>query len=126
MLKTEDGCYIKNQLEIFKVSDGNQPTPTKTRKDEAEADLKATKAKLAQREMDISDGIYVLREDYDKRDVERIQVVKRALLGLGRKIAISVPPKYRRRVRIAANKEARHLIEGFADHDRDVAENAVD
>ncbi len=126
MLKTEGGCYIKNQLESFKASDGRQTTETKVRKDEAEADLKSSRAELVQMELAIKKGEYVKLSDYEKRDIERILVVKRALLGLGRKIAGSVPPKHRRRVLIAVNKEARHLIKGFAGHDRDVTANTVD
>ena len=112
---TKDGHYIKSMLDFYKKNEGKQPTEDKNRQQKAEADLKETKAKLAQRELELKTGELIRREDIEKGRIARIQAVKRGLLGLGRKLAKRIATmKNPRKIEALITEEVRYLIEGFA------------
>lgn len=112
---TKDGYYIKSMLDFYKKNEGQQPTEDKNRQQKAEADLKETKAKLAQMELELKTGELIRREDIEKGRIARIQAVKRGLLGLGRKLAKRVAAiKNPRKIEAIITEEVRYLIEGFA------------
>ena len=106
--------YVKSQLDFFKRNEGRQPTEAKTKGQTADAEYKNAKAKLMQMELELKQGGLIRREDYEKRDIAKVLAVKRALLGLGRKVAGRLPPEMQRKIRSVINREARALIKGFA------------
>ena len=111
---TEDGRYIRSMLDIYRLNKGREPTKTKTKGQEADAEYKDAKAKLMQMQLELKQGELVKKEDYDRRDIERIRVIKRGINAMCRKIVAGMPVRYRRGVQKIAEREARHLIEGFA------------
>jgi len=114
MPRTSEGYYIKSILEFYKKNEGQDASEHKIKQQKAEANLKTTKAELVGMELAVKKGEYIKKEEYERRDVGRILAVKRGLLALGRKVAVKVPPKYRRAIEQAVNTEVRHLIAGFA------------
>lgn len=111
---TEEGHYIRGMLDIYRLNKGKEQTEMRTKGQEADADYKHAKAKLIGMELQLKTGELVRKADYDRRDVTRIRVIKRGINAMCRKIVASVPARYRRSVQKTAEREARHLIEGFA------------
>ena len=111
---TEEGHYIRGMLDIYRLNKGREQTETKIKGESADADYKHAKAKLIGMELQLKTGELVRKADYDRRDVSRIRVIKRGINAMCRKIVAGVPVRYRRSVQKIAEREARHLIEGFA------------
>ena len=115
MPRTEQGFYIKGMLDFYKKNEGIAPDEDRLRQQKAEASLKETKFQLAELELKFKQGEFLKREDYEKQQIAKIIAVKRALLGLGRKIAPRVA-KLRnvRGVQKIINEEMKSIIERFA------------
>ncbi len=114
MPKTQEGHYIKNMLDFYKRNEGQEVSEDRKREASAQADYKTTKAKLLGMELELKQGHLVPRDRIEKENVRKIIAVKRGLLGLVRKIAARVPPRYRRQVELTAAEEVRNLINDFA------------
>ncbi|GAH55432.1 unnamed protein product, partial [marine sediment metagenome] len=107
--------YIKSQLDFFKRNEGKIPTEAKTKGQTADASYKDAKAKLMEMELELKQGELVRREDVQRGRLERIRLVKRGLLGMGRKLAPGlVAIKNPRKIQSIIDKEVRILIEGFS------------
>ena len=111
----ENGGYIKGFLDFYKKNEGHQPTEEKKQAMSADADYKSTRAKLLQMELDVKQGRLVPVDEIEAGRVARILTVKRALLGLGRKLAPQLV-KLKNEGRIAAviNAECRDIIKSFS------------
>ena len=115
MPRTGEGYYIKTFLDFYKNNEGKQPTEAKAKGQVADAEYKDAKARLMQIELDIKLGKLVSMEDIERRTVAQILAVKRALLGLGRKLAPQLAKiKDVKKIRIRIDAETRDIIEGFA------------
>lgn len=87
MPRTEKGWYIKSMLLFYKENEGSQHTEHKEKQAKAEAELKDTKAKLADLELKDRQGEFLNRDTVEKENTRKVLALKRALLGLGRKLA---------------------------------------
>lgn len=79
--------YIKNVLDVYKLHHGKELSKDRKREQTAEADYKVVKAKLLEMDLKVRTGELIEREAIERQGVQRIQTVKRAFLGLGRKLA---------------------------------------
>ena len=111
----EGGGYIKGMLDFYKKNEGLQPTEEKKAALSADADYKTTRARLLAMELDLKQGKLLAADEIKAGRVARILTVKRALLGLGRKLAPQLA-KITDEKRIAAviNNECRNIIKGFS------------
>ena len=109
------GGYIKGFLDFYRKNEGRQPTEEKKQAMSADADYKSTRAKLLAMELDIKQGKLVPADEIEAGRIARILTVKRALLGLGRKLAPQLV-KLKNEGRIAAviNAECRNIIKSFS------------
>ena len=114
MPRSQEGRYIKTMVDFYKRNDGREVSDDRKREVSAQADYKTTKAKLLEMELGLKQGRLVPREDIEKETVRKIIAVKRGLLGMVRKIAARVPPRYRREVELIATEEVTSLINDFA------------
>lgn len=111
---TAEGHYIKTMLDMFKVSEGDQ-SEDRQRHQKADADLKETKAKLAEMELELRTGEWLGREQVERDSVRKITTVKRALLGLGRKISPQLAAlRQPRKIQKIIDDTVREIIENFA------------
>ena len=111
----EGGGYFKGILKFYKENRGHQPTEERRAGLAADADYKTIRAKLLQMELDVKQGKLVPIEEIEKGRIARILTVKRALLGLGRKLAPQlVKLKDARQISKIINTEARSIIKGFS------------
>ena len=111
----EGGGYFKGILEFYKENQGHQPTEERRAGLAADADYKAIRAKLLQMELDVKQGKLVPIEEIERGRITRILTVKRALLGLGRKLAPQLAKlKDTRKINNIINAEARSIIKGFS------------
>jgi len=115
MPRTSDGCYIKSMLDMFRKNEGNQPSVHKDRRQKGEADIKETRAQLLEIELRIKKGELVEKEEVEKKNVRKIIVLKRKLLTLGRRIAVTLPTKYRKKIQNAITDQIRDMIDEFAE-----------
>jgi len=107
-------AYVKSMLDYFKASEGKQVTEDRKREQTAQADLKQIKAKLLEMDLKIREGKLIEREEIEKQWVQRIQIVKRGFLGMGRKLAPQLAKlKDPRKVQEIIDKEARQIILKF-------------
>lgn len=112
---TAEGHYIKHFLDVWKQNSGKAPTEEKNRQQKAEAEYKELKTKLLQIEFDIKAGKLIPLENIQKDRLAKIQTVKRALLGLGRKLAKNITGKIEpREIQAIIDEEIKGIIEGFA------------
>jgi DNA-binding transcriptional MerR regulator len=112
---TNKGHYIKHFLDVWKQNDGKPPTEEKNRQQKAEAEYKELKTKLLQIEFDIKTGKLIPLENIQKDRIQKIQMVKRALLGLGRKLAKNLTGLNEpREIQAIIDQEVKGIIEGFA------------
>ena len=107
--------YIPAVLDQYKVSDGSGAFDAKGRQQAADANYKEIKAKLLQMELDVKEGRLLDAEEVKAGQVRRVQVVKRVLMGIGRKYAkrfagIKTPAKIQKII----DDEMRNIINGFA------------
>jgi len=115
MPRTTDGCYIKGMLDMFKQHEGSQPTEHRQRTQEAEANVKELKGKLLEIELKIKQGQLIERDKIEGQIVRKVVAVKRALLGLGRKLAPELAKeKNPKKVQRIIDVRTRDIIEGFA------------
>jgi hypothetical protein len=116
LMATLDGkpVFLRNQLKLFASNEGRQPTKTRARRDESEADIKQTRAVREKMELDKELGQLVNREEFEKKNIRKILAVKRGIFAMVRTIVAAVPQEHRRAVQKIADKEARFLIEGFS------------
>jgi len=115
MPRPPDGGYQKWILDFYKQNEGQGPTGDRQRELKAQADLKETKAKLAQIELDIATGKLVAVEQIEQERIRRILVVKRALLGMGRKLAPALAKtKAPQKIKQIIDELVKSIIEGFA------------
>lgn len=115
MLRTEHKHYIKSQLEIFKLNTGQAQSEDRDREIKAKADVREVQAKILDLDLGSRLEKYHDAEECLQRDIVRILTVKRALMGMGRKIAQRLPKKQRRKVQAEINAEARTICTNFAD-----------
>ena len=106
--------YIKSQLDFFKRNEGRQPTEAKTKSQTADADYKDAKAKLMQMELEIKQGTLIRLEDVQQGRTARVQAVKRALLGLPRKLPPLLEGKSAKKMQSIIRNEVTQIIAGFA------------
>jgi len=115
MPRTEQGFYIKGMLDFYKKNEGTAPDEDRLRQQKAEASLKETKSQLAELELKFKQGEFLNRADYEKQQVAKVIAVKRALLGMGRKLAPRLAKlRNTRKVQAIINEEVRNIIERFA------------
>ena len=116
MPRTEAGHYIKAMLIFYRDNEGNQPTEAKAKGQAADADYKGAKARLMEIELSVKEGKLIPADQIEAGRVARILAVKRALLGLGRKLAPQLAKiKDERKIQNIINNEARAMIKGFAE-----------
>jgi len=112
---TDDGYYIKGMLDIFKKNKGQQISEDRQKQESAETDLKETKAKLLKIELKIKQGQLIDIAEIEKGRVGRIQAVKQALLGQGRRIAKQLAAiKEPRKIQMIIDGENKIIIRRFA------------
>ncbi|HUW18252.1 MAG TPA: helix-turn-helix domain-containing protein [Sedimentisphaerales bacterium] len=107
--------YIKNVLDVYKLHHGKEFSEDRKREQTAEADYKEIKAKLLAMDLKVRTGELIEREAIDRQRVQRIQAVKRAFLGLGRKLAPQLGPiKDPRKIQARIDEQVREIIGIFA------------
>ena len=110
-----DGGYIKGFLDFYRKNEGQQPTEERKAGLAADADYKTIRAKLLAIELDVKQGRLIPAEEIEAGRVNRIITVKRALLGLGRKLAPQLARiKDEKRIAAIINTECREMIKGFS------------
>jgi hypothetical protein len=113
MPRTEAGHYIKAMLDFYKTNEGSEPTKAKVRKEEADANIKEKKDQLLQMELEEKQRDF--DAELEKALVQRVLVVKRALLGMGRTLAPQLAKiRDERKVQKIINDQVKAIIEGFA------------
>jgi hypothetical protein len=113
MPRTEAGHYIKAMLDFYKSNEGSEPTKAKVRKEEADANIKEKKDLLLQMQLD--DKQRDFDAELEKALVQRVLVVKRSLLGMGRTLAPQLAKiRDERKVQKIINDQVKAIIEGFA------------
>lgn len=106
--------YVKSQLKLFAENEGKKPTKARSRRDEGEASLKETRAELAKLELHEKQGRFILKEESERVNIQKILAVKRALLGQGRKLALQLAAMIDpRKIQELIDRENRQIIEGF-------------
>jgi len=115
MMRTDRDYYIKSQLDIFKQNEGQAPNEHKVRVTKASADVKEVQAELLKMDLVNRQKKYHSVEECLQRDIARILAVKRALMGMGRKMAQQFPKKQRRKIQAVCNQEARNICDNFAE-----------
>lgn len=112
----QDGktVFIKSQLDFFKRNAGKQQTEAKTKGQTADAKYKDAKAKLMEMQLESQQGELVRLVDVQQERITRIQVVKRALLGLPRTLPPLLEGKAAKRMQAIIRKEVLRIIAGFA------------
>ena len=114
ILRNDKGHYIRASIDKF-IETGGVAEGPKMKKLTAEAGFKDVKRQLAQLDLDQKEGRLISAEEVAKGRITRIQSVKRALLGMGRKLAKQLSAeKNPRKVKAIINKEVREIINGFA------------
>jgi len=114
-VKNGKPVYIRSQLKLFAEHEGKQPTKTKMRRDESEAGIKEIREQRERMKLKIELGEWIDREEEERRDISKILVVKRALLGQGRKLAMQMAAMNDpRKIQALLDKENRVIIEGFS------------
>ncbi|MDD5327436.1 MAG: hypothetical protein PHY02_06435 [Phycisphaerae bacterium] len=108
--------YIRSQLKQFAEHEGKKSTKTKLKKEESEANIKATRDERERIQLEILKKEWVKKADYDKRDVERIQVVKKMLLNLPRKAVPLLRGQTPARMQEILKKEVIFIIDLFANY----------
>jgi len=107
--------YIAEMLDFYKLNEGKESSKDRKREQKAQADYKTTKATLLELELKIKQGELIAREAIEKERIVRILTVKRALLGLGRKLAPRLANiKDPRKIQSRIIEEVRLIIERFA------------
>jgi hypothetical protein len=115
MTMTADGKYIKSILDIFRVSKGRQPSEVKNKKETASAEKESIRAEREKFEFEMLKGEWVRVQDVERGRIDRIGIVKRALLGLPRKIALQVANiKDPRKIEVLMGEEIKRLINDFS------------
>ena len=110
-----DGGYIKGFLDFYKKNEGRQPTEERKAGLAADADYKTIRAKLLAIELDVKQGRLIPADEIEAGRINRIITVKRALLGLGRKLAPQLARiKDERKIAAIINTECREMIKGFS------------
>lgn len=115
MMRTERKFYIKSQLDIFRQNEGQAPNEHKVRATKATADVRETQAALLKIELSSKQELFHSIEVCRQRSSVQIQTVKRALMGMGRKMSLQFPKKQRRKIMAACNREARTICNNFAE-----------
>ena len=82
--------------------------------EEIESNPAATEDKLRKIKLELKEGPLERRDEVEKQTVRKIIALKRGLIGMVRKIAARVPPRYRREVALIATEEVTSLINNFA------------
>lgn len=107
--------YIKEFLDFYKLNEGKESSRDRKREQKAQADYKTIKAQLLELELKIKQGQLIERDQIEKERIVRILTVKRALLGLGRKLAPRLATiKTPRKIQVRIDEEVRSIIEKFA------------
>lgn len=117
LMATLDGkpVFLRSQLKLFAEHEGKQPTKTRARRDESEADIKQTRAVREKMELDKELGQLINKEESERKNIQKILTIKRALLGQGRKLAMQLAAENNpRKIQTLLDRENRMIIEGFA------------
>ena len=116
MARTADKYYIKSILEVYKQNEGDKPSETKERKQEAEAQIKTIRAEDEAIDLAKKKGEMLPKAEVDKGRIERIFILKRSLLGLGREfapeLAVMNDP---RQIQAKIDGRIREIINAFAE-----------
>lgn len=115
-VKNGKKVYIRSMLLLFAANEGKKPTQTKLKKDEGSADLTQTKAEIAKMDLEIKRGEWIKKADYDRRDIERVQAVKKSLLALPRKVVPLLRDQTPARMQEILKKEVVFIINMFANY----------
>lgn len=106
--------YIKNVLDVYKQHHGKEFSEDRKREQTADADYKEVKAKLLAMDLKVRTGELVEKAGIEKQWVQRIQAVKRAFLGLGRKLAPQLARiKDPRKIQTRIDAQIREIITTF-------------
>lgn len=114
---TVDGrrCYVKGVLDQWKQNEGQAEDPASRRKVAADAGFKETRTEIAKIELARLRTEYGSIAEMERANVRKVVAIRRALLGLGRKLAPRVAAtKDARRVRKMIDDEIKTIINGFA------------
>jgi hypothetical protein len=114
MPRTESGHYIKAMLDFYKINEGNQPTEAKKRSQDADAGIKEKKDKLLQLQLEEKQRDF--DAELERALVQRIPVIKRPFLGMGRKLAPQLANiRDERKIQRIINDEVRDIIRSFSE-----------
>ena len=106
--------YIKNVLDVYKLHHGKELSPDRKREQTAEADYKEIKAKLLAMDLALRQGKQKDVETFEKKNIAQILAIKRAFLGLGRKMAPQLGPiKDPRKIQGRIDEQVREIIKTF-------------
>lgn len=113
---TEDGYFIAGILDFFKRSGARAVDENRQRLARAEAELKETKAALANIELQKQKGELLYASDIEQKNAMKVIAIKRALLGLGRGLALQLSKMGDNPARIqdVIDREIRQIIGNFA------------
>lgn len=114
MPTTAEGFYLKSFLNSFAQKEGGDNSEAKRRAQAAEADYKEIKTRLITLELQLKQGKLISIEEIRRGRVERIVAIKRAFLGLGRKVAPRIARmKDPAKITKLITTEIKNIIEGF-------------
>jgi phage terminase Nu1 subunit (DNA packaging protein) len=111
---TPEGWYIRQVLTVYKENEGRQVSDDRRRHEKADASLKETKDEIAKIELGVLRGEYVRADEIQRGNILKIVTVRRALVGLGRKLAPQLKGKEERAIRKMIDEEIRGIIAGFS------------
>jgi len=113
MPRTEAGQYFKAMLDVYKSNEGSQPTEAKKRSQDADAGIKEKKDKLLQMQLDEKQRDF--EAELERALVQRALILKRALMGQGRKLGPQLAnTRDARKCQKIIDDDNRAIIEGFA------------
>ena len=109
----ENGWYIKSELDLWaRRARGEGPAAIFEAVEKAKLDLITERtAKLRAERGRLEREI---RDEYEKQNVRKVIVMKRGLLGMGRKLAPRVVNRDQRQIRAVIDDEVKAIIAGFA------------
>ena len=106
--------YAKSILDAFKRNNDNERPLDLSRKETAEAEFRETRTQLAKLELAIRQGKYIARDEMEEQNVRKVVVLRRTLVGLGRKLAPRLVGKKESAIRQMIDDEIKRAISKFA------------
>lgn len=113
-LKDGRGNYIPEMLDRYVKASSQEPSSLKEKTLFADLELKGKKAELAQWELDLRAGKYVLADDVEQQTIARIVECRRALLALPRKLSAKLEQRGRADIQQILQQEMAYCLDVFA------------